>query len=165
MTNLAPFAEIQYELGSCNLRSFHDEAEAARLGEQLANMDPWRTLCYTASAMRSYLLRQDTALYRYVIVAQNHASGVVCVRYPWLRGSYLELIGLDAAAQGHGVGADIMDWLEAQTRLASRNVWLLVSSFNTKARAFYERRGYHEIGPIEDFIEPGYDEILLRKVV
>ena len=105
------------------------------------------------------------ALRRYVIVTQNHTSGVVCVRYPWLRGSYLELIGLDAAIQGRGVGADIMDWLEAQTRLASRNVWILVSSFNTKARAFYERRGYQEIGPIKDFIEPGYDEVLLRKSV
>src|SRR5258705_12595046 len=101
MTNLAPFAQTRYSLASCTLRAFHDEAEAARLGEQLANMDPWRTLCYTASAMQSYLLRQDAAFYRYVIVAQNHVSGVVCVRYPWLRGSYLELIGLDAAAQGH----------------------------------------------------------------
>src|SRR5690348_8801566 len=101
MTNLAPFAEIHYELGSCNLRALHDEAEAARLGEQLASMDPWRTLRYTASAMQAYLLRQDAALYRYVVVTQNHMSGVVCVRYPWLRGSYLELIGLDAATQGH----------------------------------------------------------------
>ena len=154
MTNLTPFAETHYSLASCTLRAVHDEAEAAQLGEQLANMDPWRTLRYTASAMQSY-----------VIVVQNHISGVVCIRYPWLRGSYLELIGLDTTTQGRGVGADIMDWLEAQTRLASRNVWLLVSSFNTKARAFYERRGYHAIGPIKDFIEPGYDEILLRKSV
>ncbi len=163
MTNLAPFSQTQYSLAACTLRAMGNEAEATLLGEQLANMDPWRTLRYTASAMQAYLLRQDAALYRYGVVTENHMSGVVCVRYPWLRGSYLELIGLDAATQGHGVGADIMDWLEAQTRLASHNVWLLVSSFNTKARAFYERRGYYEIGPIQDLIAPGCDEILLRK--
>jgi hypothetical protein len=45
------------------------------------------------------------------------------------------------------------------------NVWILVSSFNTRARRFYARQGYTEIGTLTDFVQPGCDEVLLRKVL
>src|SRR5262245_21177272 len=165
MTDLVPFTAAQYSLVSCTLRAGLNEEEADRLVGVLVTVDPWRTLRYTADALARYLLRPDPALYRYAVMVQNKTSGVVCIRYPWLRGAYLELIGLDASAQGGGVGSDVLRWLEEQTRLVSPNVWILVSSFNRKARAFYERQGYHEIGTIKDLVESGYDELLLRKIV
>lgn len=165
MAQAIPFAEANYTLTSCLLREINGVEEARVLAELIVNMDPWRTLGYSVGTMENYLLRADAALYRYAVITQDKICGVMCVRYPWLRGSYLELIGLDASTQGHGVGTDLMRWLEEQTRLSSRNVWILVSSFNTKARAFYQQHGYTEVGLITDFVAAGYDELLLRKVV
>jgi GNAT superfamily N-acetyltransferase len=128
-------------------------------------MDPWQTLHYTAPMLQRYLLSLDDTLHRYAVVSQDTTIGVVCVRYPWLRGPYLELIGLDVAHQGLGVGKSILQWLEGQAQLESHNVWVLVSAFNTRARTFYTRQGFTEIGPLKDFVRPGYDEILLRKVL
>ena len=165
MTQGLPFAESHYTLATCSLRAVHNTEDARVLSTMLVTMEPWRSLRYTADALERYLLREDAGLHRYVVEVQNQTSGIVCVRYPWLLGAYLELLGLGVAAQGGGVGSDVMRWLEEQTSLASRNVWALVSGFNTNAREFYARLGYHEIGPIKDLVEPGYDEILLRKVV
>jgi ribosomal protein S18 acetylase RimI-like enzyme len=165
MTESRPFAAPPYALATCVLRAIHDAEDARVLSEMLVTMEPWRSLRYTTTALEGYLLREDAGLHRYVVEVQDQASGIVCVRYPWLLGAYLELLGLGVATQGGGVGSDIMRWLEDQTCLASRNVWALVSGFNTHAREFYARLGYHEIGPVKDLVEPGYDEILLRKVV
>jgi ribosomal protein S18 acetylase RimI-like enzyme len=165
MTAAAPFAAHLYPLASCELRTLQDPHEASVLSDLLARMDPWRTLRYTASALRRYLLCPDATLYRYAVVSQDTTIGVVCIRYPWLRGAYLELIGLDAAYQGRGVGCEILCWLEEQAQREACNVWILVSAFNTRARTFYTRQGFTEIGPLKDFVRPGYDEILLRKVL
>jgi diamine N-acetyltransferase len=165
MTDAPPFAAPRYLLDSCELRVMHDTEEARFLGRLLAGLDPWRTLRYTADALERYLLHSDAALYRYTVVSQGKMIGVVCVRYPWLRGAYLELIGLDAAYQGLGVGSALLRWLEEQVRPESSNVWVTVSAFNTRARMFYARHGFTEIGTLKDFVQPGYHEILLRKVL
>ena len=39
------------------------------------------------------------------------------------------------------------------------------SSFNTRARALYERVGFEYVGTLKDLIVKGYDEILLRKTL
>lgn len=165
MPDVLPFAAPRYHLAACELRAVHGVEEARFLGDLLAGMDPWHTLRYTASALARYLLRPDAALHRYAVVVQRQTSGVVCVRYPWLRGAYLELIGLAAAVQGCGVGSEILHWIEAQARRESDNVWVLVSAFNMRARTFYEQQGFSEIGTLKDFVQLGSDEVLLRKVV
>ena len=165
MTVPRPFAEPPYALSVCSLRPVQSEAEASALGALLAAMAPWRTLGYTATALQRYLWRQDATLYRYAVVVQDRPIGVVCVRYPWLRGAYLELIGLEATVQRRGIGREIVHWLEGQARLAAHNVWVLVSAFNAPARTFYARQGFAEIGTLKDFVRPGADEVLLRKVV
>ncbi len=98
-------------------------------------------------------------------ISAGSLAGIISVRYPWLRGPYLELLGLFPDYQGVGLGSELLRWFEQQARLANPNAWVLVSAFNHKARAFYERRGFVAIGAIEALVKPGYDEILLRKVV
>jgi len=154
-----------YLLASCTLRPVHSVEEGRWLGHLLAEMDPWRTLHYTARALEHYVLRPDEALHRYTVVVERQICGVVCVRYPWLRGAYLELIGLGATVQGRGLGREILQWLEEQVRQEAHNVWVLVSTFNVRARAFYARQGFREVGSLQDFVQSGYDEVLLRKVL
>jgi ribosomal protein S18 acetylase RimI-like enzyme len=56
-------------------------------------------------------------------------------------------------------------WAETEARRESKNLWVLTSSFNHQALKFYQSLGFHPIGPIRDLVTPGYDEILLRKIL
>ena len=47
----------------------------------------------------------------------------------------------------------------------SPNVFLCVSSFNTRAKALYERLGYELVGELKDYIVKGYSEYVFRKTV
>jgi GNAT superfamily N-acetyltransferase len=160
-----PFTAPRYLLDSYELRVLHNTEEAHLLSRLLAGMDPWHTLRYTADALEGYLLHADAALSRYAVVSQDTIIGVICIRYPWLRGAYVELIGLDPVYQGVGIGSALLHWIEEQAQIETQNVWVLTSTFNTRARTFYARHGYVEIGILNDFVQPGYHEVLLRKVV
>jgi GNAT superfamily N-acetyltransferase len=165
MSNAKPFAESFYRLSRCQLRTSQEE-EATVIGTQLAGMDPWKRLAYPAADLTRYLLGPDPALYRYTVLTLDGAlAGVISVRYPWLRGPYLELLGLIVEHQGAGLGSELIEWFEQQARLVTNNAWVLVSAFNRKAYDFYRRHGFVEVGVIQELVRPGYDEILLRKVV
>ena len=158
-----PFGADAYRLPGCVLELLRAPQDARLLADMLVRLDPWRTLGYTADGLARYFLRDDPGLHRYRVVAGGAAAGVVCVRHPWLRGAYIELIGLDPIGRGKGFGGDIVAWIEDETRGRAANLWALVSSFNEPARRFYARRGFVEIAPLEDLVAKGYQEILLRK--
>ena len=98
-------------------------------------------------------------------MVDNVIAGVVAVRYPWLRGAYLELIGLFPDRQGQGLGTTILQWLEQETQPWATNCWVLVSSFNDLAKRFYLRQGFREVGSIEALVSLQSTELLLRKVL
>ena len=162
MSELGPYAEPRYALGGCALRPL-EAPEAPGLAQALAAMDPWLTFGYSAQRFSSYLSRQDPALRRYAILVGTDLAGVVAVRYPWLHGAYLELLGILRPFQGRGLGAEVVQWFESRSFQVAPNAWILVSSFNTRARKFYGRLGYVELATLPDFLRPGHDEILLRK--
>jgi ribosomal protein S18 acetylase RimI-like enzyme len=79
-------------------------------------------------------------------------------------GGYLKLIGVDATTRGQGVGGALLEhveWLTVQQ--GQRDLFLLVSDFNTAAQRFYEARGYQRVGEIPDFVAPGISELICRK--
>ena len=166
MSRNQPYAEQFYELSGCCLRRLLKPADAGMISDTLAGMDPWRTLGSTAKALSDYLTADDPALRRFAVLAPDETIiGVTCVRYPWLRGGYLELFGLFEAYQGQGIGSEITQWFEGQSRLRCGNVWVSVSAFNDSAYRFYRRHGFGNIGVLNNLVKPGYDEILLRKIM
>ena len=160
----APFSETLYQLPSCSLASL-TENEAESLSNQLAAMVPWLTLGYSAEGLLWYLLRPDPALFRFVIFVGPTAKGLVCVRYPWLRGPSLELLAVLDDHQRRGLGREIISWMQAQCPKAAPNIWTLTSSFNAGARSFYRSLGFSEMVSLPDLISSGFDEILLRKML
>lgn len=77
---------------------------------------------------------------------------------------YLKRIGVDPADTGKGLGGLLLERLEQELRdRQRRELFLLVSDFNTGAQRFYQRNGYHEIGRIPDLAVPGIAEVLFRK--
>lgn len=159
-----PFAAGPHDLGPCVLSAPPSGAEAEAIADVLAGMDPWAALGFAASGIAAYLNRDDPALSRYAVRVDGAVAGVLCVRWPWLRGPYIELLGLAPACQGLGLGKALLGWTEAEARKAGAgNLWVAASSFNQRALEFYRKQGFREIGLVEGLVRPGFDEVLLRK--
>ena len=163
--SLHPFTQQNYTLSSCHLRPLtHDDVVI--ISNSLVKMEPWQTLGYSADTLSNYLLRSDDLLYRYALVESEKIVGILCVRYPWLRGACLELLAIFPSQQGKGSGREVISWLESELGENNlHNLWTLVSSFNLDAQHFYEKLGFIEVGQFDDFILQGYAELLLRKVL
>jgi ribosomal protein S18 acetylase RimI-like enzyme len=76
---------------------------------------------------------------------------------------YLKLIAVDSSIRSSGVGAALLAEFERRTADRGRLWTLLVSDFNARAAAFYERHGYRIVGRIPDFAVDGVAEILMVK--
>jgi GNAT superfamily N-acetyltransferase len=128
-------------------------------------MDPWRTLGSTATGLIHYLDGDDPALKRFAVQVDAETIGVVCVRFPWLRGPYLELLAVFPSAQGQGVGKAILAWMEEEARFTIKNLWTVVSESNVRARYFYREAQFIEVASLPDLVAKGCNEILLRKTL
>ena len=150
-------------LKRCTLCSTVLACDAELLSIAFANSDPWQTLGVSANNLKTYLLRDDAHLRRYVIKVEDKTAGMLCLRYPWLRGAYIELLGLLPDYRNHGIGTELLDWLEQETKTYSSNLWLAASEFNHAALHFYQRHGFQQVGTLEGLVHPDYNELLLRK--
>jgi GNAT superfamily N-acetyltransferase len=118
----------------------------------------------SAEVMTRYLASDDDGVRRYVIDVGGVTAGAAAVRYPWLKGPYLELLALLPERQGQGIGAAVLSWLEDETRRnGARNLWACASRFNARALQFYRRHGFAETAVLPGLVAEGFDEILLRK--
>jgi ribosomal protein S18 acetylase RimI-like enzyme len=79
------------------------------------------------------------------------------------RSAYLCLIGVHPNRSGAGIGSALLDGAEAAARVHSRELFLLVSDFNTAAQRFYRRHGYEQIGAIPGYVLPDVAELLFWK--
>jgi ribosomal protein S18 acetylase RimI-like enzyme len=139
--------------------------EVPLIAATLASIDPWLTLNYHANDLQTYLTKEDAALMRWKIVHQNRIAGAVCVRQPWLRGPYIELLAIFPDFQNLGLGREVIDLLVTQAKKNSKNLWAVVSDFNASAQQFYRKNNFLEIGPLDDLVQPGNREILLRRIL
>ena len=107
-----PFPSRRYVLPSCTLTRL-SRADSRGLAERLVAMDPWRTLHYRADTLAAYLGRPDAGFARFTVTVSGQAAGFVALRYPWLKGVYLELLALFPPHQGQGLGQELLLWVEA----------------------------------------------------
>jgi ribosomal protein S18 acetylase RimI-like enzyme len=161
--NESPFSKTSIPLANCVLNRCLSIDDAELLSTAFALNQPWLTLGISASGLKNYFLREDANLYRYTVRVDNQVAGIICLRYPWLRGPYIELLGLIEGYRGNGIGTQLLDWAETETRQHSNNLWLVTSSFNQQALQFYQRHGFQQIGLIAGLVHPDHDELLLRK--
>ena len=157
------FGKAVENLDSCQLSASLTNEQALAVAEMLSVSEPWLSLKFSVTSLASYLIRDDSSLRRYVISVDDNLAGIICVRYPWLRGPYIELLGLFPNCRGKGIGKQVMAWAETEARREAKNLWVLTSSFNHQALNFYQGLGFYPIGPIQGLVTPEHDEILLRK--
>lgn len=153
------------ELGAIQLRPLASDAHQ-RLAEALTAMPPWSTMRISADALTQFLQAEDPGTQRYAIVVDSTLAGVVSIRFPWLKGPYIELLAILPSFQRHGLGAAVLSFVESEAkRLGARNVWVCGSQFNKDALHFYKRNGFSEVACLPDLVTDGFAETLLRKTL
>jgi ribosomal protein S18 acetylase RimI-like enzyme len=78
---------------------------------------------------------------------------------------YIQTVGVMPEWRNKGIGSRLLKFAEEMIFGKAPNVFMCVSSFNTKAQELYKRLGYETIGELKDYIVPGHSEILLRKSI
>jgi ribosomal-protein-alanine N-acetyltransferase len=135
------------------------------LEEELFAPDTW-----TAAMYRDELARTDTR--HYLVAVEDSVDGgrgtVVgyagLIAYP--EEAHIATIGVTASAQGHGIGALLLDTLLAEADTRSPVVLLEVRADNEVAQGLYRRRGFTEIGRRRGYYQPsGTDAVVMSREV
>ena len=157
------FELTTHDLGDFALRPL-SAGSAQSLGEALAAMPPWSVIGYPADRLIRALKDPQPTIKRFEALAGAELAGIIVIQDPFLYGPYLKLIALLPRFQGQGSGLRLLQWMEAEARKAeARQLWLCVTTFNTRARAFYERFGFEAVGLLEKLSTDASDELLMRK--
>ncbi|MFT3730885.1 MAG: GNAT family N-acetyltransferase [Hyphomicrobium sp.] len=139
-------------------------ASAEVLGTAFAAIDPWVHYGYTAEALSTFLLSSEDGARHFEIIVDDEIAGAICIRKNWLRGPYLQFLGVVPGMQKRGAGSAALVWFEAQARKdRARNIWVVATEFNVGALTFYERFGFVRIATLDGLVSDGTAEILLRK--
>jgi ribosomal protein S18 acetylase RimI-like enzyme len=158
-----PFMAERYELGAATIVRL-PASDAVKLGTALAAIDPWATHGYPPSRLAAYLADDEPNAPRFALKAGDEIAGGIGLRLNWLRGPYLQFLGILPAFQRRRLGRLVLDWIEQEARADNvRNVWVCASDFNEGAIAFYERTGFVRVANLEDLVSDGRAEVLLRK--
>jgi [ribosomal protein S18]-alanine N-acetyltransferase len=130
----------------------------------MAASDPWLTLGRGIEACRAATRHPSWPLF--VATGGGERCGFALVNPKGLAGApYLAAIAAAPGSRGRGTGARLLRHAEAFAASSSRHFFLCVSSFNVRARAFYAREGYRQVGEFPDYIIDGASELLLYKRV
>lgn len=140
-----------------------EDSEAQPLAAACAAIDPWARMSYADDRLARFFLRRDPAAPVRAIRCGSTLAGAAVVRYPWLKGPYLEFLAVLPGWQSRGIGAAVLGWMEREAAGHDRNLWVLASDFNERAIAFYARYGFRSVAPLPDLAVEGFTEILLRK--
>lgn len=138
-------------------------AEAQRIAEALAAIDPWKSYPYPASELARYFASGSATAPVFAILVGAAIAGVVGLRLDWLRGPYLQFFGILPAQQRFGLGARVLAWMEREAGPSTRNLWLCASDFNADAIRFYERHGFERIAILDGLVQDDRNEVLMRK--
>jgi len=161
------YKECWYELGDIKGQALTLERitlkRAQSLAQQLSNILPWSDLALGEESLISHFKREDPALFRFSIHFGDELVGAASIREPWLKGPYLELLGLLPSVQRFGLGTELMNWFEYQAPETTRSLWLLCSDFNIDAYQFYQKQGFQKVCVIDNLYEEGFDDFLMRK--
>ena len=137
----------------------NDHELCARL---MASSEPWITLQRNLDGCRQVLNRPGTELF----IARDQTSlalGFILLAPHGLAGSpYIAAFAVAPDAQGQSVGSELMQFTEQRFHDRS-HLFLLVSSFNSRAQNFYRRHGYERVGELKDYIVRGHSELIFHK--
>jgi ribosomal protein S18 acetylase RimI-like enzyme len=134
------------------------------LGVALAGMPPWSVIAWPAERLAASLRRELPSVRRFELMVEGKLAGTVGIQDPFLLGPYLQLLAILPDFQGRYLGSEILEWMEREARMQeARQLWLCVTTYNTRARALYERFGFTHAALLDKLATEVSDEVLMRK--
>ncbi len=148
-------------MSSLDIRAAED-ADYPWAAKVMADSEPWITLGREYDAcLRACTHQGDQLLVAWLDAAR---VGFIIVREGGVAGSpYIPCIDVVPPHRSGGVGSALLAHVESLCRHRARYLFLCVSSFNLRARSFYERHGFSIMGEFPDFIMEGASELLMGK--
>ncbi len=138
------------------------EEERNWAAELLACSEPWITLQVTLDQCRQAC--RDPEYLVYIARCGGVLCGAVVLQRRGVASSpYVKSIAVAAEFRDRGIGAALMEFAENHFKPVAKHIFLCVSSFNPRARAFYERLGYRAVAEFKDYIIEGASEMLMHK--
>ena len=128
----------------------------------MASSEPWITLQRDLQACRQVLNRPGTELFLARDQSSRQLGFILLAPYGLAGSPYIASIAVSPEAQGHSVGSQLMHFAEQHFHDRS-HLFLLVSSFNSRAQQFYRCHGCEFIGELKDYIVAGHSELLFHK--
>ena len=92
--------------------------DGERLGTAFAAIDPWAAYGYPSAALSKFLSAVEPGAPRFALQVGGEVAGAAVIRTAWLRGPYLQFIGVTPAHQNSGLGSAVLDWMEREARAA-----------------------------------------------
>jgi ribosomal protein S18 acetylase RimI-like enzyme len=129
----------------------------------MAKSDPWITLgmgfdfcmqAFDGAAKEVYIVKNNTVIVGFVILQMDGTFK-----------GYIQTICINEDFRGKGLGKKLLNFCEERILKISPNIFICVSSFNTRALQLYTGFGFTIIGELPHFIKEGFSEILLWKTV
>lgn len=127
----------------------------------MASSEPWITLRRDLEGARAALHRPGTELFL-ALDGVERLGFLLLAPYGLAGAPYVASIAVAETARGRGVGSQMLRWAE-QHFAGRRDLFLLVSSFNTRAQQLYLRHAYTQVGEIPDYVVAGHSELIYRK--
>jgi ribosomal protein S18 acetylase RimI-like enzyme len=128
----------------------------------MSGSDPWVTLRRGFDDCRKACADESCPLF--IARLEGQPCGFILLHPRGVAGSpYIRSIAVASGYRDRGIGRLLVEFAENLFRDKARFIFLCVSSFNTKARALYERLGYAPVGELADLVIDGSSEILMSK--
>ena len=101
----------------------------------------------------------------YIGQIEDEVTGFVILQVCGTFKGYIQTIFVDEKFRRRGIGTQMLSFCERRILEISPNIFICVSSFNTRAAKLYYEQGYKLVGELTDFLRVGFSELLLRKSV
>jgi ribosomal-protein-alanine N-acetyltransferase len=134
-----------------------------RFAGMMAATDPWKTLGMDAAACRASC--DGTCKEIYVAHCKDEPVGLVVLQVCGTFNGYIQTLFVSEAFRGKGFGKQLLEFSENRIYRTSPNIFICVSTFNTRALHLYQELGFDRVGLLRDFLKQGFDEWLLRKTI
>ena len=139
------------------------EADYSDCAKIMATTEPWITL--KRSYNESLEILTDSTQELYLGFVDNQLIGFLLLDMQGAFTGFIKSIAIIPKWRNHGFGSQFIAFAEERIFNERPNVFMTVSSFNTKAQILYQRLGYKTIGELKNYIISGHSEIILRKTI
>lgn len=138
-----------------------DPGKIAICADMMSRTDPWARMGLSLD----FCLRAFEGFFRevYILELDHKLEGFVILQVTGSFKGYIQTLCVSESMRNKGLGKKLLEYAEARIHRISPNLFICVSTFNTRALKLYEDFGFSRVGILNNFLKEGFDEILLRK--